>query len=317
MKRLFTILALVSMAAGIFGQSPEKMSYQAVVRNSSNQLVTSQKVGMKISILQATVTGTAVYVETQTPTTNANGLVSVEIGGGTVISGTFSSINWVNGPYFIKTETDPAGGTNYSITGTIQLLSVPYALYAGEAGNGFASVFTEDENRPVIDTVGNITIGASSNRNDLWAKLNVIGYENILPYQNDWGSMLGLDARPVGGKYYLIASMGNRDDDRDLGKFIIRSADFNSVLVMDKNGLLGIGNNYPAFKLDVSGDINFTGKLFRDGNEYGGNYNTLVNKPIGNNIGDMRYWNGTSWAIIPAGTNGQILTMKNGIPTWE
>jgi hypothetical protein len=90
---------------------------------------------MRISILQTTPSGTAVYVETQTPTTNANGLVSIEIGGGTVVVGNFSTINWANGPYFVKTETDPTGGTNYSITGTSQLLSVPYALYAATAGN--------------------------------------------------------------------------------------------------------------------------------------------------------------------------------------
>ncbi len=84
---------------------------------------------MKISILQGSATGTEVYSETQTPTTNANGLVGIEIGGGAG----FSTINWVNGPYFIKTETDPTGGTNYTITGTNQLLSVPYSLNAKTA----------------------------------------------------------------------------------------------------------------------------------------------------------------------------------------
>ncbi len=110
-------------------QSPQKMSYQAVIRNSSNALVVSHSVGMKISILQGSATGTEVYSETQTPTTNANGLVGIEIGGGAG----FSTINWVNGPYFIKTETDPTGGTNYTITGTNQLLSVPYSLNAKTA----------------------------------------------------------------------------------------------------------------------------------------------------------------------------------------
>jgi len=92
---------------------------------------------MQISILQGSASGTAVYVETQTPTTNANGLTSIEIGGGTVLSGNFSTINWANGPYFVKTETDPdgtTGGIYYTITGTSQLLSVPYALYAANAG---------------------------------------------------------------------------------------------------------------------------------------------------------------------------------------
>ncbi|MFN5831010.1 MAG: DUF1566 domain-containing protein, partial [Bacteroidota bacterium] len=121
-------------SAGVFAQSPNKMSYQAVIRNASNVLVTNQAIGMRISILQTSPSGTAVYVETQSTTTNANGLVSIEIGGGTVVSGSFAGINWANGPFFIKTETDPAGGANYTITGTSQLLSVPYALYAANAG---------------------------------------------------------------------------------------------------------------------------------------------------------------------------------------
>jgi len=119
---------------GMFAQSPEKMSYQAVVRDGSDALVTSAAVGMQISILQGTANGNAVYVETQTPTANANGLVSLEIGTGTT-SDDFASIDWANGPYFIKTETDPSGGTNYSITGTSQLMSVPYALYAKSAAS--------------------------------------------------------------------------------------------------------------------------------------------------------------------------------------
>ena len=134
MKKIYSIVAGLLMTASVFAQAPEKMSYQAVIRNSSNALVVSSKVGMKISFLQKTDTGTAVYVETQTPTTNANGLVSIEIGSGAVVSGNFTNINWANGPYFIKTETDPSGGTSYTITGTSQLLSVPYALYANTAG---------------------------------------------------------------------------------------------------------------------------------------------------------------------------------------
>lgn len=133
MKKIITICAAIIMTASLWAQSPEKMSYQAVVRDGSNNLVTSLAVGMQISILQGSPSGTAVYVETQTPTTNANGLVSIEIGAGTVVSGDFTTINWANGPYFIKTETDPAGGISYTITGISQLLSVPYALHAKTA----------------------------------------------------------------------------------------------------------------------------------------------------------------------------------------
>ena len=135
MKNIIAICAAILMTASLWAQSPDKMSYQAVVRDGNNALVTSTAVGMQISILQGSANGTAVYVETQTPTSNANGLVSLEIGSGTVVSGTFAAIDWANGPYFIKTETDPTGGTIYTVSGTNQLLSVPYALYAETSGS--------------------------------------------------------------------------------------------------------------------------------------------------------------------------------------
>lgn len=129
MKKIITFLVILTTSI-LSAQAPQKMSYQAVLRNTSNALISNTLVGMRISILQGSVTGDAVYVETQNPTTNGNGLVSLEIGGGSTVTGMFSTINWANGPFFIKTETDPTGGVNYSITGTTQLLSVPYALYA-------------------------------------------------------------------------------------------------------------------------------------------------------------------------------------------
>jgi hypothetical protein len=112
------------------------MSYQAVVRDANNALIMNQAVGMKIQILQGSISGTTVYEETQTPTSNDNGLITLEIGTGTIVSGMFGSIDWSSGPYFIKTETDPTGATNYTISGTSQLMSVPYALYAKTSGNG-------------------------------------------------------------------------------------------------------------------------------------------------------------------------------------
>ncbi len=170
MKNIYLTLALIMLTLSIIAQSPEKMSYQAVVRNASNQLITNQSVGMQISILQTTATGTAVYVETHYPTTNANGLVTVEIGTGTVISGDFTTINWASDTYFIKTETDINGGSNYTITGTSQLLSVAYALHAKTAesitgtinetdpifsasiANGITTTDTANWNNHTVDT---------------------------------------------------------------------------------------------------------------------------------------------------------------------
>jgi len=131
----FAAFLLIALSVQtVFAQSPHSMSYQAVIRNNMNLLVTNASVGMKISILQGSITGNPVFVETQTATTNSNGLVSIQVGNGTPVSGTVAGIDWSAGPYFIKTETDPTGGTAYSITGTTQLLSVPYALYAKTSG---------------------------------------------------------------------------------------------------------------------------------------------------------------------------------------
>ena len=135
MKNIILLFVFVLIGVFSYSQAPSKMSYQAVIRNSSNQLVVNSMIGMKISILQGSTTGPAVYIETQTHSTNTNGLVSLEIGNGTIQFGSFSSIDWANGPYFIKTETDITGGTSYTIEGITQLLSVPYALYSETSGS--------------------------------------------------------------------------------------------------------------------------------------------------------------------------------------
>lgn len=135
MKKISTVLAVLCLITSAFTQSPEKMSYQAVIRDASETLITNTQLVMQISILQGSASGTTVYTESQTPTTNANGLVSIEIGNGTVVNGDFATIEWSNGPYFLKVETDAQGGTNYTIVGTSQLLSVPYAFHAKTAEN--------------------------------------------------------------------------------------------------------------------------------------------------------------------------------------
>lgn len=140
MKKNLLVLMLFVISSIIYAQTPEKMSYQAVLRDADNVLVVNQQVGMQISILQG---DTTVYVETQTPTTNSNGLVSLEIGLGSVIQGVFKDIDWGNGEYYIKTEIDPEGGNDYKIIATSQILSVPYALHAKTAENGISEEQSE------------------------------------------------------------------------------------------------------------------------------------------------------------------------------
>jgi hypothetical protein len=131
MKKLILFSLSCLFVLMLHAQAPQKFSYQAVVRNSLGKLVSNANVGIRFSILQGSTSGNAIYSETFTAATNVNGLVSVEIGTGTP-TGTFAAIDWSQGPYYLMTETDPTGGINYTITGTSQFLSVPYALYAGK-----------------------------------------------------------------------------------------------------------------------------------------------------------------------------------------
>lgn len=133
-KIVLSVAAFMTLTFAANAQAPEAFKYQAVVRNASNMIVTNQAVGMQLIIHQGTATGTAVYTETFAPTTNAYGLVNLEIGTGTT-SDNFSMIDWSAGPYFIETAADLTGGTSYNSMGTSQLMSVPYALYAKNVEN--------------------------------------------------------------------------------------------------------------------------------------------------------------------------------------
>jgi len=135
MKKIFLFIVLIQNII-LFAQAPQKMSYQSVVRNANNSLVANQVVGVRISFIEGSEIGAIVYSETHTVTTNANGLFTLGAGSGTPVFGTFASINWSSYDHYIKSEIDPSGGTNYTLTSTKQLLSVPYALYANNSGNG-------------------------------------------------------------------------------------------------------------------------------------------------------------------------------------
>lgn len=136
MKKIIISLALTLLTiAGAVAQVPQGFNYQAVVRNAQGELVTDATVGVRISLLQGSADGRTVYTETQTPQTNAGGLFTIVIGQGDATTGSFATIDWANGPYFINSEVDPEGGNNYTVSSVQQLLSVPYAMYAGSAAN--------------------------------------------------------------------------------------------------------------------------------------------------------------------------------------
>ncbi len=334
MKQKFTLLLAVLLTASVFAQTPEKMSYQAVIRNSENTLITGQVVGMQISIMQGAADGTTVYSETQTPTTNTNGLVSIEIGNGTVVSGDFTTIDWANGPYFIKTETDPDGGTSYTITGTSQLLSVPYALYAKTAG-------VIEETDPVFGA----SVAADITTEDI-AKWNTNDTENDPVFSSSQASKLTRNDIT-----HLRNLSGVNTGDQDLSSFITSEKDptyINDSLSLKTGvkswyrsiakGITGIDTSNWNNKLDTEIDPEFTssvaGQITVDDTLYWNNkVDTLIAGtgisvvndtisvttavPTGIKAGEMLYWNGAAWNTVASGNDGQILTFIGGKPTWK
>jgi len=135
MSKILTLMSIVVMSFTTMAQAPEGINYQAVIRNNVGDIIPSQPVGLKISILQGSSAGTAIYEESFTPTTNQFGLINIVVGQGTVLSGSFPTIDWGNGPYFFEVAADASGGTNYTVMGTQQLMSVPYALYSKYSEN--------------------------------------------------------------------------------------------------------------------------------------------------------------------------------------
>lgn len=140
MKQIYLVIALF-FATTIFAQVPQGFSYQAVALNASGNAVASSPVKVRLSILDNSATGTAVYTETHNPTTNNMGLFTLTIGQGAPVTGTFSGINWAQNSKFLKVEIDITNGNNYVLMGTSQLLSVPYAMVAG-ATNAYLPITT-------------------------------------------------------------------------------------------------------------------------------------------------------------------------------
>ena len=136
MKKLITLLALV-ITTITFAQAPQGFNYQATVRNSAGALIVNQNVYFKFNVMLNSASSLPVFSETHMTPTDDLGQVNLVIGQGTATTGTFSTINWGTGNYYLGIELNTGNG--YVAMGTTQLLSVPYALYANSAGNSQAA----------------------------------------------------------------------------------------------------------------------------------------------------------------------------------
>lgn len=258
MKKLFTLLVMVLLCAMVMAQVPQKFMYQAVVRNVNNTLVVNQNVSARISILQGSAAGAPMYVETHMVATNDNGLLTLEIGSGNVVSGSMDDINWEEGPFFLKSEIDPDGGVNYSIEGAQQLVSVPYALYAEEAGNGFSGNYNDLMDRPT----------------------------NVSAFTNDAGYLTTATVQEAANIPTNVSAFTN-----DAG-----------YITMDSIPEI------PVVPTNVSAFTNDAGYITSE---------EIPAQPQGATVGDLLYWDGTAWVVVPAGQQGQQLVMDNGVPTWQ
>jgi hypothetical protein len=176
-KTLLFLLAVgwLLVPQELSAQVPQTFNYQGIARDAGGNVLPNRTIGLELSVLDGGPTGTVVYQETFTDTTNAFGLFTMHVGGGSVVSGSFAGINWATGNKYLQTAIDLTGGTNYTLSGTTQLLSVPYALYAqnavvgvssgswslkGNAGTGDTAFIGTTDNTPLLFKVNDSASGS-------------------------------------------------------------------------------------------------------------------------------------------------------------
>lgn len=316
MKKIKTIVAAVCFVAGslfynsLFAQAPQKFSYQTVVRNASQGLVANQSCGIRISIRSGSATGTVVYSETHTKTSNINGLVTLEIGAGTVVSGTFNTINWGADVYFVQTQIDPAGGNNYTITGTSQLSSVPYALNAsslkcpsnssdandGRIGN---SLFAEGLN------ITGINNDNTQRKIQLWGSIiqnenNLFNSFKGITTLEDWG--------PAGSPNLNVGDDAFLSDMDEAGVLGVISSSNNSVgsIKYGNNGGRVNGNSFGG--LDLDGNV----RIYGLGGAYGvsGNYPLQILGAFSDYWNNFGFINNNGPGYYNAGNNTQNFSLN-------
>ena len=343
MKNLLLLLiALLLVNISSLTQAPEKFKYQAIITDNKDHPVKNKAIGLEISILQSNLNGIIVYQETFTTRTSNAGLVNLEIGTGMITSGVFSDINWGVGSYYLGIAVDMNGSGNYISMGASQLLSVPYALFANKTmsvegdndtdpTNELQILTLEDDilklsltndevslssfashwrlwgddllqftgavdigdnytSGPVLRVDGNITVGKSGENPGTYG----IGGPSPESGLSITGGTLG------GGQIYLFGP----NHISHPGEVHLRAGGYESILI-NPDGNVGIGTSTPNYKLDVSGDINFTGTLHQNGN------------PFNNNDADT---DPTNELELPEedGTVGQVLTTNGeGIVSWQ
>lgn len=281
MKVLSTLFLLVALSVTSIAQAPNAFNYQGVARNINNVPLSEQQIGLQITILQDSISGIEVYKETHRVMTSELGLFSIQIGTGSVVEGTFQSINWQVGNFFIQIGMDENGGSNYQTIGASQFLSVPYAQFANN-GSKWTEVEPEFRiNYPQKVNIGNTnpiffdhdlnivrntsgTIGLSvMNENPSGRSILLAGEQNLqryiyLAYNNsNWNPQFSA-FKPESGIIFSGGEngMNNICPNGDI-TFVTGGLEASFTrLVINQIGNIGIGTGSPNSKLQVTdGDI--------------------------------------------------------------
>ncbi len=300
------IMIMVFLPIFAVAQAPQKINFQSILRNSSGEVVSNSSVSLRISILRGTINGTSVYSETHAKTTDAGGLMSLQIGSGTVLSGVFANIDWGSASHFIKLEADFSGGSNYVVLGTQELMSVPYALYASKTDTSVLNL----TNRLATKLSGTDT-ASLSNRIDLkLTKTDTASLSNRIDLK-----LTKTDTASLSNRIDLkltktdTASLSNRIDLK-LTKTDTASLSNRIDLKLTKTDTASLSNRIDL-KLTKTDTASLSERI-----------NTKLNSSVidlGIRTGDIIYWdyNLNKFRILAPGTAGQVLKMSSsGILVW-
>ena len=272
MKKITCLLvALCVTAMTVMAQVPQKVNYQAVIRNATGVPVINQNVSLRFSVLTGSAAGTTVYSETQSVTTNAFGLANVQIGTGTPVTGTFNGIGWGTASKFLKIEADITGGSTYALLATLEMVTVPYAMNAQTSNDNRWTLATNDI---TSNNTGNVGIGGTPNaaaKLDISATNKGILIPRITqanrPATPVEGLMIYQTDNTPGFYYYNSGSWKRVVNNTELsssGSIIPFSSGLPVTLttlltgLSGTTGLVGFGNSASGVSL-VGGNIDLTG----------------------------------------------------------
>jgi len=260
---LISTLAYCHISTWAYSQTPQGIPYQAVARDASGNLISSQNVSLRFTIHEGNATGIIVFAESQNVTTNSLGLFSVNIGQGTTLVGPFSAINWGIGTKFLQVELDALGSGFYTNMGTSQMMSVPYALQAATSGD---NKWTQTGGSISNANTGNVGIGTTTPAGKL--HISYASTPNcILESSSIGGTWLNVGNTSSNGKWFGIISTGSNSG-MGPGKLLFSANNatqniVSNIMVLDHTtGNVGIGNTSPGNKLSVGGgNADFSGSV--------------------------------------------------------